>query len=222
MPMFKNPDIAALLTLGGLRAVRTRCAIGWRRTVRALEGRPAALFLREYVAHPSAIGSVWPSSPWLVRSMARSIPVQGDGLVIELGAGTGVVTQALLDRGIAPERLRVIEREPKFVRLLRRRFPALQVIRGDARDLATCLGEGVAVDAIVSSLPLRAFESQDVAAVLHQWRTLLRPGGQVVQFTYVLYGGELSGLRNGFAECERHIVWANVPPAKLTVFRRVA
>ena len=219
--MSKNADIATRLTLGGMRAVRTRCAIGWRRTVRALEGRPAALFLRQYMAHPNVIGSVWPSSPWLVRSMARSIPAQGNGLVVELGAGTGVVTQALLDRGIAPERLRVVEREPSFVRLLRRRFPALHVIQGDARDLAPCLGGKVPVDAIVSSLPLRAFAPRDVSAVLGQWRTLLRPGGQVVQFTYALYGGELEGLREGFAECERRIVWANVPPAKLTVFTRV-
>jgi phospholipid N-methyltransferase len=219
--MFKNADIAAWLTLGGMRAVRTRCAIGWRRTVRALEGRPAALFLRQYVAHPNVVGSVWPSSPWLVRSMARPIPAQGDGLVIELGAGTGVVTRALLDRGIAPERLRVIEREPTFVRRLRRRFPGLHVIQGDARKLGALLDDGAPVDAIVSSLPLRAFESKDVDAVLGQWRTLLRPGGQVVQFTYVLVGGELEGLRDGFAECERRIVWANVPPAKLTVFTRV-
>ena len=67
---------------------------------------------------------VCPSGMPLARSMAAFAPRKGDGLVVELGAGTGPVTRQLLDAGIAPRRLVVVEQSPVMVSLFLRRTPA--------------------------------------------------------------------------------------------------
>lgn len=97
---------------------------------------------------------VCPSGMPLARSMAAFAPRKGDGLVVELGAGTGTVTRQLLDAGIAPRRLVVVEQSPVMVSLLRERFPQLAILEADARWLADCLPRDRQVDCIVSSLPL--------------------------------------------------------------------
>jgi phospholipid N-methyltransferase len=172
------------------------------------------LFARELISQPASVGAVWPSSSQLAKGMAACVPSEGKGLVIELGGGTGAVTQALLEHGIAPERLLVVERSPAFVQHLRARFPSIKVVEGDATELADLLEPGTEVDAIVSSLPLRSLPRGDAAAIVAQWRALLAPGGTVVQFTY--------DLRNtahrpppGFLKRASDIVWANLPPARV-------
>jgi len=82
------------------------------------------LFLQEWLANPQRIGAVAPSSPKLAAAMARWLPADPESYVLELGPGTGAVTQALLDRGLREERLVAIENNPKLARLLRRRFPS--------------------------------------------------------------------------------------------------
>ena len=172
------------------------------------------LFARELLNQPSAVGAVWPSSSQLAKGMAARVPSDGDGLVVELGGGTGAVTHALLQRGIAPERLLVVERSPAFVQHLRSRFPAVTVVQGDATELADLVEPGSQIDAIVSSLPLRSLPARDAMAIVAQWRALLAKGGTVVQFTYDLRG---TGHRAppGFLRRASDIVWANLPPARV-------
>ncbi len=185
------------------------------RRVRKVIGHGApALFLRELWNQPGAVGAIWPSSDRLARRLAACVPKSGNGLIIELGGGTGAVTKALLDHGIAAERLVVVERSPAFVRHLRRRFPAIHVLEGDARQLADLLPDGQPADAIVSGLPLRSLPTADAGAIVAQWPRVLRPGGRVIQFTYDLRGRPgpvLAGLT-----CRTsHLVWANLPPARV-------
>src|SRR3954453_18339342 len=89
-----------------------------KRASRAVHVSAPWLFAREWLNKPSAVGAVWPSSSQLAKGMAARVPSCGDGLVVELGGGTGAVTQALLERGINPKRLMVIERSPAFVQHL--------------------------------------------------------------------------------------------------------
>lgn len=117
-------------------------------------------------------------------------------------------------------RLRIVERSAALAQHLRRRFPALPIWQADAADLINLLPEGATVDAVVSSLPLRSLAPQLVSAILDQWRSVLRPGGLLVQFTYALRG-ESAELQNDFAACDSSIVWKNMPPAKVMVYRRV-
>ena len=172
------------------------------------------LFAREMLTEPAAVGAIWPSSRWLARNVASRVPRHGDGLVVELGGGTGAVTKALLQRGIAPGRLIVIECSPVFVRHLRARFPGVSVLQGDAAKLGELLPSGCHIDTIVSSLPLRSLRERDAAAILAQWRALVASGGIVVQFTYDLRSNEHQSLP-GFLQRASDIVWANLPPARV-------
>lgn len=188
-----------------------------RRFSSAVQESAPWLFVRELLNRPATVGAVWPSSRQLARHMAARVPLDGKGMIIELGAGTGVVTQALLDRGIAAERLVVVERSPAFVRHLRARFPGINVILGDAAQLAHLLPYSPRIDAIVSSLPLRSLPTADATAIVNQWRLLLPPKGLVIQYTYDLRDlGRLT--KYGFAVRSRNIVWANLPPARVLVF----
>lgn len=172
------------------------------------------LFAREMLSRPSAVGAIWPSSRRLASSVASGVPVHGDGLVVELGGGTGAVTYALLQRGITPGRLMVIERSAAFVRHLRAQFPGVAIVQGDAAELGALLPGGRPVDAIISSLPLRSLPARQAAAVVAQWRALIADHGIVVQFTYDLRGTGSRPL-SGFLQRTSHIVWANFPPARV-------
>src|SRR5450432_3301779 len=95
----------------------------------------SGLFLREWFANPQRTGAVAPSSPQLAAAMARWLPADPESYVLELGPGTGAVTEALIERGLREDRLVAIERNPKLARLLRKRFPRAQIINGDAWHL---------------------------------------------------------------------------------------
>ena len=101
----------------------------------------AALFLRRWLRNPLQMGSVVPSSPSLCRRIAALTRWEGDEVVVELGAGTGVVSRALLDAGLPPERLVVVEIVPEMAQHLRRSLPGVQVVTGDAFELARELPE---------------------------------------------------------------------------------
>ncbi|MEJ2361003.1 MAG: methyltransferase domain-containing protein [Gammaproteobacteria bacterium] len=181
--------------------------------------RSSWLFLVELIKRPGAVGAVWPSSRALAFAMARQLPAEGTGLIVELGAGTGSVTAALLESGIPPGRLLIVERSPAFVQHLRRQFPKIKIIQGDATQLQTIVPENTGVDAIVSSLPLRSLAAAEVSAVVEQWRRVLGTSGIVVQFTY-----DLRGLINenvgGFMEQAKCLVWKNIPPARVSKLSR--
>ena len=190
-----------------------------RRFAKARQAGGPFLFACELFGQPSAVGAIWPSSRRLARNVASRVPHSGDGLVIELGGGTGVVTHALLQRGIAPGRLLVIERSAAFVRHLRKKFPELQIVHRDAAELARLLPPGARVDAIVSSLPLRSTPAGAVATIVEQWRALVRDRGIVIQFTYDLRAVDRNPLP-GFLSRASDIVWANLPPARVMALER--
>jgi phosphatidylethanolamine/phosphatidyl-N-methylethanolamine N-methyltransferase len=101
--------------------------------------RESRLFLRRWLHNPMQVGAIAPSSRRLADAIAGQVPFDSPGWVIELGGGTGVVTDALLRRGLAPARLVVIERDPLLHRHLVERFPHVHVILGDAAKLAEAL-----------------------------------------------------------------------------------
>ncbi len=183
-----------------------------------------ALFVREALANPRDVGAVVPSSPALARRMARLVDPDSDGLVVELGAGTGVVTDALLRRGVPSDRLIAIERSPALSELLRVRFPGLRVICGDAavlrRLLRGCRPKASTVPVqIVSSLPLRSIPAPKVQEILAEIGALVRNGGRWIQYTYAL---STRHPPDGFARLESVVVWRNVPPARIDVFSLAA
>ncbi len=182
--------------------------------------RDWALFVREAIANPRDVGALVPSSQALARRMAQLVAPSTDSLVVELGAGTGVVTQAILARGISPKRLVVLERSEPLVDLLRARFPGLQVICGDAADLGLLLrhgkfAPGSAPSQVVSSLPLRSLPPDKVHAIIREIAMVVRNGGHWIQYTYAL---RARTVPTGFNHRESSLVWQNVPPARVDVF----
>jgi phosphatidylethanolamine/phosphatidyl-N-methylethanolamine N-methyltransferase len=95
----------------------------------------ASLFFRRWLANPLQMGSIVPSSPALCKRIVAHTHAEPDQIVVELGAGTGVISRALIDAGLKPERLFVVEIVPDMAKHLRKALPGAQVIEGDARRL---------------------------------------------------------------------------------------
>ncbi|WP_250516991.1 methyltransferase domain-containing protein [Caballeronia sp. INDeC2] len=176
--------------------------------------RHLLVFLREALLHPWSAGAFFPSSRHLADAMARPVPLAGTGPVVELGAGTGAVTQALLDRGVRPERLLVVERAPTLAAHLRARFPQLRIIEGDARNLGSFLTNHDRVDAVVSSVPLRSLPYAESRSMVAHWCSVLPAGTLLIQFTYALYGPPRH-LSDEFVELSSEVTWLNLPPARI-------
>lgn len=182
------------------------------------EGR----FLRNWLRNPLKTGAVFPSSRALAEAMARPVPLDGEGVVVELGPGTGVMTQALLDRGIAPERLVLIEYSPDFCTLLAARFPGVRIVQGDAYEPGGSFDDALAgrpIDAVVSSLPLMARPDAAREAALDHHLSRMAPRAPFIQFTYaptLPVRPERVGARVEIGP----YVKRNLPPARVLVYRR--
>ncbi|HTO41745.1 MAG TPA: rRNA adenine N-6-methyltransferase family protein [Rhizomicrobium sp.] len=176
-------------------------------------------FLRGALARPRSVGAIAPSSPALARAIAAQIDPILPGKVLELGPGTGVVTQAIVDMGIVPERLVMIEFDPHFATLLAERFGSARVIEGDAFDLAKTLGSrGAPFAAIVSGLPLLNQPPQRRKALIDTALDRLLPGAPFIQFSYGLKPPVLGTLKAPVQLGA--FVWRNLPPARVWVYRR--
>jgi len=114
--------------------------------------------------------------------MAKDVGV--GARVVELGAGTGSFTAALLGKGLAPGNLHLVERDPQFVKILQRRFPRCHVVAADALELDAQFGENAGFDFVISGLPLLCFSPDKKYRVLQQALHVLKPHGRLHQFTY--------------------------------------
>jgi phosphatidylethanolamine/phosphatidyl-N-methylethanolamine N-methyltransferase len=178
-------------------------------------------FIRSWIEKPLSIGSVTPSSKALARAMAAYVDPNSNGPVIELGPGTGPVTEALLARGIDPARLILLEFDPTFCRLLRKRYPAATVVQGDAYSLKRALGSHLAepAAAMVSGLPLFTKPLKTRLKLIYEAFALMLPGAPFVQFTYATVPPIPKALDRVRAEASERI-WMNIPPARIWVYRK--
>ena len=185
-----------------------------------------ARFIRSWFDSPLTAGAVTPSGRFLARAMARCVDPQAEGLIVELGPGTGPVTEALIARGVPHEKLVLVEYDPSFCKLLERRFPGVQVIRGDAYNLSDTLAHlaGQSISTIVSSLPLLTKPDRERIALLNDAFQLMGPKGAFVQFTYGLVSPmPLKFSRRTAADFRGEVfqpVWLNLPPARVWRYRR--
>jgi len=173
-------------------------------------------FLRGLINDPKGVSAPTPSSPALARAIAAEVDPSRDGLVIELGPGTGVVTQALLDQGVPAERLIAIEQERTFVGLMRERFPAVTVCDGDALLFESCFVPGMKVAAIVSGLPLLNFPLSSRQSLLRRALRCQGPGGRFIQLSY---SWRPPVARQPGTDLESKTVWRNFPPAHVWTYR---
>jgi phosphatidylethanolamine/phosphatidyl-N-methylethanolamine N-methyltransferase len=179
-------------------------------------------WVRAWISDPLHVGAVVPSGRALAELITSEISFE-TGPVIELGAGTGAFTRALLARGVAEEELALVDDGPDFGHLLEFRFPRARTLRMDATYLKDVeLFGGEAAGAVISGLPLLSMPPKKVIAILEGAFAHLRPHGAFYQFTYgprcpvkrtLLDRLGLKAIRIG-----RTV--ANIPPAAVYRIRR--
>lgn len=180
-------------------------------------------FFKGWIDKPRAVGSIVPTSSVTARRMASVIDV-GSGLpVLELGPGTGVITRAILDTGLPPERLWSIEYSQDFVNHLRARFEGVNIVHGDAFNLDDTLGDnrGLKFDSVVSGVPLLNFPVQQRVAYVEDLLDRMAPGRPIVQLTY----GPMSPVpagRGSYTVEHFDFILRNLPPTQLWIYRRAA
>jgi phosphatidylethanolamine/phosphatidyl-N-methylethanolamine N-methyltransferase len=182
-----------------------------------------ALFLQEWIQRPQQIGAIAPSSKGLSSAMAAWLPASPEEYVLELGPGTGSVTEALLKRGLRHDRLIAIEKSPRMAGLLRSRFPGVRIITGDAAHMDRFVRQQFRqvehVGAVISSLPLRVFPPDVADDLVTKIHTILRPGGVWVQFSYCLGSSQPQGASK-FQLVDSTVVLLNLPPARVSVYQK--
>jgi phosphatidylethanolamine/phosphatidyl-N-methylethanolamine N-methyltransferase len=176
----------------------------------------AAVFFSSWLRAPLKVASIVPSSRQLGAAIARQIDPARPGWVVELGAGTGPVTEQLLARGIQPKRLFVLERDPVLMRFLRERHREPVLVEGDAARLPELLGRyGVnRVQAVVCGIPLLSMPKAAATAIVDNCLKVLEPDGQLFQYTYSLFS-PLPYRDFGLAVRRVRRVLINIPPASV-------
>ena len=179
-----------------------------------------ARFLRSWLERPLVTGAVTPSSKMLARTMASYVDPRVQGPVIELGPGTGPVTDALIRRGVAQDRLVLVEYNPEFCKLLKRRFPKATIIQGDAYNIEDSVGPFIAEPgaATVSSLPLFTKPMEQRLELLRAAQALMRPSSPFIQFTYAIVP-PIPRRTGEYTASGSNRVWLNLPPARVWVYR---
>jgi len=172
-------------------------------------------FLRALAARPKTVGAVAPSGPQLARAMAAQIRL--DGPVLELGPGTGAITEAIVSR-VGQVRLTAVEYDSNFAAAVKARFPAVTVNQGDAFDLDRTLGHRTPYAAILSGLPLLNFAQADRARLIDGVVARLLPGASFIQFSYGLHAPVAPP--DGHYVTQAAFALINVPPARVWVYRK--
>ena len=179
-------------------------------------------FFRGWMDKPRAVGSIVPTSNVTARKMASVINPDSGLPVLELGPGTGVITRAILTRGVKPQDLWSIEYSADFIEHLRSNMPGVNFIHGDAFDLDATLPEGGMVfDSIISGVPLLNFPVEQRVRYVEDLLDRIPAGRPIVQLTY----GPLSPVpprRGNYTVEHFDFVVRNIPPTQLWIYRRGA
>jgi phosphatidylethanolamine/phosphatidyl-N-methylethanolamine N-methyltransferase len=188
--------------------------------------RSRLTFFRQWLKNPRGMASIVPSSRQLANLMVAATPVSASHIV-ELGAGTGAITEALLRRGAPSQQVLAIEMNPVLHQVLSRRFPELHLANGDARDLAALVAGNDTfacgkVDAVLSSLGLLTMPKNVQRDIVLAAFDVLHPAGVFVQYTYGLVSplGKEMRTRLGLRCVSAGLAWRNLPPARVFVYTR--
>jgi phosphatidylethanolamine/phosphatidyl-N-methylethanolamine N-methyltransferase len=180
------------------------------------------LFFRLWLEAPLRIGALTPSSLKASRAIAQYASARDDLPILELGGGTGSITAALIDVGLPPSRIYTLEQQPSFCELLRRRFPEVTVLEGDAANLSALLkGHRIErLSMVVSSLPIIWFSLERQRAIIEQAFSLMGANGCFIQVTnWVTSPLPARGLGLKGEIVER--VWSNFPPYGIWIYHRL-
>ena len=178
-------------------------------------------FIKGMMSTPKTVGAIMPTSARMANRMASIIDT-GSGLpVLELGPGTGVITKAILDKGVKPEDLVSVEYSSEFVQHLRGKYPGVNFINGDAFSLSETLKDyrGMQFDSVISGIPLLNFPMHQRVTLIEELLKLIPVGRPVVQFSY----GPVSPVvarPDSYQIKHFDFIVRNIPPAQIWHFRK--
>jgi phosphatidylethanolamine/phosphatidyl-N-methylethanolamine N-methyltransferase len=177
-------------------------------------------FFKGWLDRPMGVGSVVPTGDIASARMASVIDTTSGLPVLELGPGTGVITRAILKRGVRPDQLVSVEYSTDFAHALRLEFPGVHVIEGDAFALDETLGpfSDATFDCVISGLPLLSFKMAQRIALIDDLLSRVPPGRPVIQFSYGPRAPVPAGSRRSLRRFD--YVLRNVPPAQLWIYSR--
>lgn len=180
------------------------------------------LFLTRFLANPGLVGALLPSSSALCREITSHINIESAEAVVELGPGTGVITDEILARLNPQAKFVAIELDSKMYEALRKNRPDLHIVNDSAVNLTKIMKDADIkhLNTIVSGLPWAAFPESLQVGILDAIVDSLSEGGYFTTFAY-LQGLALPAgqrfkkmLKNFFREVEvSRIIWNNIPPA---------
>lgn len=178
-------------------------------------------FFKTFTTSPLKLGSITPTSRALADVMVRHAHPDPAGFTLEIGPGTGIVTERLIGSGIPPEKIVSIEYDEGFCRHLQKRFPRVNVLQGDALDLGTALGpfRDVIFSAAMSGIPLLNLPKAKRAPYLESVLDRLVPGGIVTQLSYSLVPPQ-EAIAGRLAVDKSKWVAFNLPPGRAWIYRR--
>lgn len=175
-------------------------------------------FFGQFLCCPRKIGSVCPSSRFMARTLVDMCLENSisHGLIVDLGAGSGVISRTLLEYGFPPERILAVDVSRNFDKIFNTQCPNIELHIGDARNLSKILTTyfpTLPVQAIISSLPLRNMPNSTIAEIMLEIRNILhKRGGVLIQYTYALWMHSFLE-QFGFFVIEKQYVPINIPPA---------
>lgn len=183
------------------------------------EVKESELFFRQWLRSPKSMGSILPSSMSLARAVAAAAAWEPGQTVVELGAGTGAISQGLLERGIPSEAITMIELDESLYDYLRNRFPGVRVVHGDATRLSEIVAEQQIdhVSTVVSGLPMINMPFDFHQAIVTESFKSMKPGGFILQYSYSPIRPIPAKKLGVKAEIVRFVI-RNVPPAAVWRF----
>ena len=181
---------------------------------------PAWLFFRRFLAHPLRLASILESSQALSRIVAEQLSCDADDYVVELGAGTGPVTRALLAAGVSPDRLVAVEIDAQMAGFLRQSFPGVTVIEDDALDLRQVVPPEALkkIGAVICGVPISLLPAAQQRELVDLMLSLLPPGRPFLAYTHRLTS-PLPAEALGLTGERRAFTLLNLPPASVWAYQ---
>lgn len=184
--------------------------------------KESLLFFYNFIRHPKATGSVFPSSRRLAEKMLEDAGLDTAATVVELGPGTGAFTGAIAERIGDPDTYLGIELREKLAAIVKKKYPHLLVVNDSAEKIVENLQKigRKKADAVISGLPWATFDPGLQNRIMKSVTDALPPGGKFSTFTYLHAARLKAGRRfrllldENFSEVrESRTVWRNLPPA---------
>jgi phospholipid N-methyltransferase len=184
---------------------------------KASRGEETLLFAKNFLQHPKMLGSLIPSSRFLIERLLDKVDWSRAGTIVEYGPGVGTITAGILSRMQPRSRLVVFEMNADFVRYLGRAFPdpRLHVVHGSAEnvqrelDRLRCNG----ADYIISGIPFTTMPPELREKIMRESREALKPGGAVLVYQFTR--SVLPHLRVHFRQIQQDFELRNILPARL-------